>query len=106
MRFHGWIGFVKSVDRGDGVWVAEATEFEVSGDITTFKRRWQDTTQNGDVLFNNTSISVPLSSRLQENLQDIRYVKWKGQYWCVTDISESPPRVNLSLGGVYRGNTA
>lgn len=106
MRFHGWVGFVKSVDRGDGVWVNEASEVETCGDVTTYRRRWQDTAQNGDLMYSSTSISVPLSSELQEKLQDIRYVKWNGHFWCVSDISETPPRVNLSLGGVYRGFTA
>ena len=100
------IGFVKSVDRGDGVFVNQATEKETCGEVTTFRRRWLDETQNGDILYSNTVISVPLSPTVSELLQNIRYVKWHDCYWCVTSMEESPPRINLTLGGVYNDFTA
>lgn len=106
MRFHGMIGFVKSVDRGDGVFVNQASEVETCGDVNSFRRRWLDDTQNGDVLYSNTVISVPLSPTVSELLPNIKYVKWHDCCWQVVSLEEVPPRINLTLGGVYNGFTA
>lgn len=106
MKFHGYIGYVDSVDKGSGIFVNEPKEIERSGDVTTFTRRWVDSDQNGDIQYNNTIVSVVLPPEMRAIMPNIRYVKWKGVAWQVQTITEEPPRIKLTLGGRYNGYTA
>ena len=103
MKFHGNIGYVISTENPDGTFTNEPSEVEASGDVSTFRRRWNDDSLNGDVLYTNTVVSVVLPPTASEWLPNIRYIYWRGVPWCVTSIEELPPRVNLTLGGVYNG---
>ena len=36
----------------------------------------------------------------------IKYVKWMGAYWKVTNVEVQRPRLKLTVGGVYNGRTS
>lgn len=107
MKFNGMIGFVKTIETAPDVWKEVATEKPFFGEAPSFKGRWQaiNGSTNDEVKLNQ-SISVLLGPELYEQVGNIRYVKWLGEYWKVDDITPTYPRVTLNLGGVWNGPKA
>lgn len=102
-RFFGNVGFVHTVDKGNGVFKEEPTERELFGDVNIPARRLETATRiNNDVEARNT-IDVVVDDYAAENMFAIRYVWWKGVRWIVTYVEDQRPRLILTLGGVYNG---
>lgn len=102
-KFCGMVGFVKTVDKGVGVYENEASERKYYGDITRDTRRWDKTEHlNDDINFTNV-ISIVSDEYANDNFYAIRYVKMKEVSWKVQTIEIQRPRIILTLGGVYNG---
>ena len=93
-KFFGPIGFVTPIEdpAGSGIWVEDATEKNYRGEVIKNSRSWESAQQ--------------LNDNLNIRNSTIRYVKWLGTYWKVTDVEVQYPRLVLILGGVYNGPTA
>lgn len=106
-RFYGEIGFGESVEKplGSGVFVDEIREFPYYGDVVRNSRALVD----GEGLNNNisvgNSISVVGDEYAREHFFAMRYVRWAGTLWTVTNVEVRSPRLILSLGNVYNGET-
>lgn len=102
-RFHGFIGYGIQKETTPSVWTDTIVEREVYGDI---KRNYARVTNQGnvnnDITLSNI-VSVVINAYFKKNYQSIRYVKFDGQYWSVTNIELNYPRAELTLGGVYNG---
>lgn len=103
-RFYGPVGYGESVEKKPGVWQDVITERNLFGDVLRNTRRLEGGEQvNNDITVSN-SISVVADPYARDNFHAIRYIKWMGQYWTVTDVDASnPPRLILRLGEVYHG---
>lgn len=104
-RFCGKVGYIETVDHGDGVFVAESTERLYYGDVTRNASRWQKAEGLNDDLVINNTISIVADPYAYEHFPYIRYVEWHGTLWSVSSIEEQRPRLILILGGVYNGET-
>ena len=102
-KFYGIIGFVETVETSPGVWEESATERNYSGDVIKDSKRWQAGENLNDNLTINNKISIIADPFAYENLPMIRYVKWMGVSWKITNIDVERPRLILSIGGVYNG---
>ena len=107
-RFFGPIGFVTHEENpvGSGIWVEVATEKNYRGDVQRNTKRWDSGEHLNDELNIGNTISIVADPYASGNLFAIRYVKWLGSYWKITNVEVQPPRLILSLGGVYNGPTA
>lgn len=106
-KFHGAIGFVLSKETSPGVWEDDVKERCYTGDMVSEKRRWtQSSDSTNDDLVLNHRISILLDAFARERLYAIRYVVISGTRWKVESIDLYPPRVTLSLGGIYNGPIA
>lgn len=106
-RFAGEIGYGNSVENptGSGIWSDVITEFLYYGDVVRKTARQQTGENlNNDIIIGN-SISVLADEYLLEHFADIRYVRWEGALWTVTNVEVQRPRLILSLGSVYNGPT-
>jgi hypothetical protein len=106
-RFCGEIGYGESVETpsGSGVWIDEITERKYYGDVTRNTRQLQERELlNPDITVSN-SISVVADAYAVQHFFAIRYVRWAGVLWTVTDVEVQRPRLLLRLGGVYNGPT-
>lgn len=107
-RFYGSIGFVTQVEdpADSGTWVEQPIERNYRGEVSRNYKRWD----NGDQLNKNFNISNTISivadPYASSHLVAIRYIKWLGGYWEITSVDVEPPRLVLSIGGVYNGPTA
>lgn len=106
-RFSGEVGYGDSVETppGSGVWIDEITEQPYFGDVVRNTRVLEQTTKlNPDINVGN-SISIVADQYANENFSKIKYVRWSGVLWTVTDIEVRSPRLILSIGKVYNGPT-
>lgn len=105
-RFHGEIGFLKTVeedpDNHPGVWVEKIVKRSYYGDIFSSSRRWD---QNGssinDNLVVNNRISIVADGFAKANLGAMKYVRWQGIPWKITNVEVQYPRLVLTIGGEY-----
>lgn len=106
-KFYGEVGYGESVEGRPGVWADQMTERNYYGDVIRNTRRLVDGMDvNKDITVNN-SISIVADAYALEHFFAIRYVKWAGTLWNVTEVDASQrPRLILRLGGVYNGPTA
>lgn len=104
-KFYGKIGFVKTEDQGDGVWVEKPIEREYVGDVVKNNRRWDTPSdQINDNLNLNNTISIISDDFAINNMSFIKYVEWMGSFWDISTIEIQRPRLILTIGGVYNGS--
>lgn len=105
-KFYGEIGYGAAVETVPGVWEDSIVEKPYYGDVLRNTRQLTDGDQlNSDISVNN-SISVVADAYANEHFFAIRYIKWAGAYWTVTEVEVQRPRLLLRLGGVYNGPKA
>jgi len=108
MKFCGEVGYGETAETspGSGVWEDTITEVKYFGDVIRNTRRSSEgETLNNDLSVNN-SISIVADQYANEHFFAIRYVKWMGTPWTVSDVEVQRPRLLLRLGEVYNGPTA
>jgi len=105
-KFYGPIGYAISEETAPGVWTDRIVERNYTGDVLkNYKNNFssQSITDNIDVSNNISVISDPFA---MEHFHTIKYVKWMGAAWKVSSVEVQYPRLILSIGGVYNGETA
>lgn len=106
MKWYGRIGFIKTVDKGDGVWKPEITEKYYTGELRRISSKWSSSSSSTNYNLNiSNQVSIISDPYLEKSLQSIRYIEFMGAFYDVTDIEVAYPRLNISIGGVYNGET-
>lgn len=106
-RFFGKVGYAEEqVEVRAGVWEAQIVEFDYYGDIVRNSRQLESGDKVNDDVSVNNSISILADEYANEHFHAIRYVRWAGALWRVSDVEVQSPRLLLRLGGVYNGRTA
>lgn len=107
MKWYGKIGFVETVNEGNGVWKPRVTEKEYIGDLRRISSKWSSNSSSTNYNVNiSNQISILSDPYLENSLHAIRYIEFMGAFYDVTDIEVQYPRLNISIGGVYNGETA
>ena len=102
-KFHGNIGYIKTVEVQPGIWDEQAIERPYFGDITRNTSRYQPSGGvNEDINISNI-ISIVADPFANENFQHLRYVVYMGTKWKITNVEVQYPRLILTLGGMYNG---
>lgn len=106
--FYGPIGFVETIEEpaDSGIWVEVPIEKNYRGEIQRNSKRWDPNSDsvNPNLNISNT-ISIVADPYISNKLNCVRYIKWLGGYWEITSVDVEPPRLILSVGGVYNGPT-
>ena len=105
-RFSGNIGFLRTEetdpDDHPGVWTEVIWERRYYGDVLSNSRRWD---QNGNYLNENLTInnrvSIVADSFARKNLGAMKFVRWLGDTWEITNAEIQYPRIILTIGGQY-----
>ena len=105
-KFHGMIGYATSVETAPGVWTNQISEREYFGEVIRETREWRSSGSVNDNLTVGNRITITADDFANQNFSAMRYVIWDGVYWKITSVEVQRPRLILSLGGVYNGNTA
>lgn len=105
-KFYGPIGYAIPVETRPGHWEDNIEEHNYFGDIVKDSTRWtasSDST-NDDLTINN-QFSVVADPFAQNHFHTMKYIKYMGAYWKITSVEPKPPRLIISVGGVYNGPT-
>lgn len=105
-KFHGEIGYGETVEKAPGVWEDVITERSYFGDIIRNSRQLREGEEINNDLSVSNSISIVADAYANEHFFAIRYVKWAGTLWKVSNVEVQSPRLILRLGGVYNGPKA
>lgn len=107
-KFFGEVGYALTVETKRDVFEDQITEVEYFGDVVRNSRLQRDAPDK--VLPNlsvSNSISIVADAYANEHFFAIRYVRWAGVCWTVSEVDASqPPRLLLRLGEVYNGPQA
>lgn len=107
MKFYGAVGYASTQESTPGVWVDVITEVMYFGDVVRNSRRLAPSqVQLNDNLAVSNSISIMADAYAYENFAKMRYVEWNGSKWKVDSVDDQRPRLVLSLGELWNGNTA
>lgn len=88
-----------------GVWKAVIIERKYKGDLLRVSRQFrQSGNLNENLVFSN-EISIVADPFAFENFSNIRYAKYMGSKWKVSNVRVEYPRLILTLGDLYNGNT-
>lgn len=104
-KFYGVVGYAETKETGSpGVWEEQVTERTYYGDVLRNTRRRDNANgQLNDNLNVNNLISILADAYAYDHFFAIRYIKWMGARWKVTDVEVQRPRLLLTIGGVYNG---
>ena len=102
-KFYDVVGYGVTEEREDGVWAESIVERKYYGDVLRVARRYERGEQLNDNLNVNNQISIVADAYAYDHFFAIRYVRWMGALWKVTDVEVQRPRLILSIGGVYNG---
>lgn len=104
-KFYGAVGYVED-ETVDDVTREVPVERYYKGDLIKNSRRLE----KGEGLNDNVSISNQISiiadPYAYSHIFAMRYVRWMGACWKVSEVGVESPRLILTLGGVYNGETA
>lgn len=106
-RYCGIVGYAETVETdAPGVWSPDKiAERRYYGDVIRNTRCWEKGEGLNDDLVVNNQISVVADAYALNHFFNIRYVSWMGTNWKVTNVEVQPPRLLLTIGGVYNGPT-
>lgn len=104
-KFYGKIGYAETSETVPGVWTEVVTERDYFGDVVKASKRWQPGENLNDNLTVRNELSIVADPYAYANFHTMRYVKWMGAAWKITDIDVQRPRIHLKIGGVYNGDT-
>ena len=105
MKFYGPVGFVETIEKRPGVKTTKPAEYNYSGDVLRRSIQYRNGESVNDAISPSHQISILADPYARDHLGAIRYVKWMGTAWKVSDISVQYPRLILTLGGAYNGAT-
>ena len=105
-KFYGMIGFAEQVEEAPGVWVDKITIRPYYGDLVRNTRKLQSRDQLNDNIDVANDISIIADPYAVENFHKMRYVEFMGTKWKVTNVEVQYPRLILTVGGVWNGESA
>lgn len=106
MKYRGQIGFAEVVEKRPGVRTTQPVEYWYSGEVLKRSIRYQNGDSVNETISPQNQISILADAYARSHVGSMRYVKWMGTAWKVTDVTVQHPRLILTLGGPYNGATA
>ena len=100
-KFHGEVGYVTFAETAPGVHEEVITERTYFGDFIKNTRGLQTANQVNDNVTVSNEISIVADPYANENFFAIRYVKFMGVKWKVTNVTVAYPRLVMTVGGIY-----
>jgi hypothetical protein len=106
-KYYGAVGFVETKETapGSGKWKKEVTEYSYKGDVIKNSRRLESGDKTNEDIVVDNIISIIADPYANQKFFAIRYVRWMGVNWIVSNVEVQSPRLLLTLGGIYNGQT-
>lgn len=104
-KWFGKIGYAETVETEPGIWIDQITERSYYGDVTRNMRNLQTSDSVNDDINISNSISIVADPFANQNFHSMRYIEYMGTLWKISNVNVQYPRLELTLGGVYNGET-
>ena len=104
-KFSGRIGYADTRETSPGVWEEVFVHKQAYGDVLRNNRKLENGEYLHDDLALNNQISIVADPYAMKHFFSMRYVEWMGVKWKITNVEVLPPRLILTIGGVYKGPT-
>lgn len=107
MKYFGKVGFVETINTGNGLWEPVVEERNMYGDIVRDNRRLDvGPSVNPDYTIS-TQFSLVADAYCYDHLAYLAYVTYRGVKWAVTSVDPAGyPRILVNVGKVYNGPEA
>ena len=103
-KWFGKIGYAVTAETEPGIWEDQIVERDYYGDMTSDRRKRQNSQGVNDDLSLSNVISIIADPFAYENCSHMAYAEIMGAKWKISDIEVQYPRLILTIGGVYNGN--
>ena len=100
-KFFGVIGYVTTEETRPGVWEEMPNERNYYGDVLSNSRRLESSGNLNDDININVKISIVADPYAIQHFHAMRYAKFEGAAWKITNVEPQYPRLILTLGGLY-----
>ena len=104
-KWYGKIGYAVTEMTEPGIWEEKVVERDYYGDMTSDRRKRQTSDNVNDNLTLANVISIVADPFAYSNCSNIAYAEVMGTRWKVADVEVQYPRLILTIGGVYNGNS-
>jgi hypothetical protein len=109
MRFHGAVGYATTQEVQPGVFKEVITERTYQGDVVRNSRRLTapllvPPMVNGNISLEN-SFSILGDADAYANYMKFRYIRWEGNCWTIITVEVAKPRLILTIGELWNGDT-
>ena len=102
-KFYGPIGFAETEETVPGIHEEKIVEHNYFGDLIRNTRRLQSVDQQNDNINIANEISIVADPYANDHFYAMRYVEFQGVKWKVSNVNVQPPRLVLTVGGLYNG---
>lgn len=102
-KYYGSIGYAVNTEVRPGVWKPVITEYNYFGDVNRNIRLFQGNDKINDDLNISNEISIVADPFAYQNFHLMKYVEYMGSKWVVSKVEVQPPRLILTIGGLYNG---
>lgn len=100
-KWFGAIGYAVTRETSPGVFTEVVEERKYYGDMNRNTKRYEAGEGLNDDINITNELSIVADAFAYQNFHSIRYVEYLGGKWKVKSVDVAPPRLNLSIGGVY-----
>ena len=104
-KWFGKIGYAIQKETEPGIWEDKIVERDYYGDLLTDNRKRQTTNNVLDEITLSNMVSIIADPFAYNNCSCMAYAEIMGARWKISEVEVKPPRLNLTIGGVYNGNT-
>ena len=103
-KWYGKVGYSETVETSPGVWTPQDTVREYYGDVIRNTTKWAvNSDSTNDDLTVNGQISIVADPFANNKFHSMKWIEFMGARWKVTSVEPQPPRLLLTLGGVWNG---
>lgn len=105
-KFYGKVGFGITNEISPAVWDSDVEERYYYGEVKRNSRRLENGESINDNININNTIEIIGDDYAFNNFFNIKYIFWMNSFWKISNIEIQPPRLILTIGGVYNGDTS
>lgn len=103
-KFFGVIGFEETQETKPGVFEPMVTERNYSGDVLRSSKRNESGEKINDDVSISNQFSIVADKYAYNHIYGMKYLKYMGVKWKISDVEIQHPRLIINVGGVYNGD--
>lgn len=101
-KWFGKVGYAVTEETEPGIWEETITDREYYGDVISNRFKRQNSSDVNDDINILQIISIVADPFAYQHCSEIIYVEYMGSKWKVSDVEPMFPRLQLTIGGVYK----